>query len=116
MVLDLIDSYSFGEIIIDGEEYSNDVKIFPEKVKGNWWRKESHSLHPEDIEDVIEESPEILIVGTGSYGRVSIPDKTRDFLESKGIDLVDKETDEACEAYNELKNEKKVVAALHLTC
>lgn len=112
----MIDSYSFGEIIIDEEKYSNDVKIFPEEVKGDWWRKEGHSLHPEDIEDVVEESPEILIVGTGAYGRISIPEETREFVESKGIKLVAKETEKACETYNELKNEQKTVAALHLTC
>ncbi len=112
----MIDSYSFGEIIIDGEKYTNDVKIFPNEVKGNWWRKEGHSLHPEDIEDVIENSPEILIVGTGAYGRVSILEETEVFIESKGIKLIAKETEDACNTYNELKDEKKTVAALHLTC
>ncbi len=112
----MIDSYSFGEINVNGEKFTNDVKIFPNKVKGDWWRKEGHSLHPEDIEDVIEKSPVVLIVGTGAYGRVSIPEKTRNFIESKGIKLIAKKTEEACKNYNELKDEKKPVAALHLTC
>lgn len=112
----MIDSYSFGEIIIDGEKYTNDVKIFPDKVKGNWWRKEGHSLHREDIEDIIEKKPEILIVGTGSSGRVSIPKETKNFIESNGIQLIAKKTESACEEYNELENEKRTVAALHLTC
>lgn len=112
----MINSYSFGEIKINGEKFTNDVKIFPNKVKGDWWRKESHSLHPEDIEDVIVESPDVLIVGTGAYGRVSIPEKTRNFIESKGIKLITKKTEEACKNYNELKDEKRTVAALHLTC
>ena len=39
----------------------------------------------------------------------------REFVESKGIRLITKETEEACKTYNELKDKKKV-ALLHLTC
>lgn len=71
-----IESYSFGNIVIDEEEYTNDVIVFPNGVKDNWWRKEGHSLHPDDIEDVIDRDPDVLVVGTGAYGRVSIPSDT----------------------------------------
>lgn len=112
----MIDTYSFGKIVIDDEKYTNDVIIFPERVKDNWWRKEGHKIHPSDLEEVIEESPDVLIVGTGANGRVSIPEETRKYIESKGIELIDNKSDKACEAYNRLKDKKKVVAALHLTC
>jgi hypothetical protein len=42
-----IESYRFGEIVIDGRRYSNDVIIYPDRVDGKWWREEGHSLVPE---------------------------------------------------------------------
>ena len=112
----MIESYSFGDIEIDGDRYTNDVKIFPDHIEDNWWREEGHSLHPEDIEDVIEESPEVLIVGTGAYGRMKVPEETRDYIESNGIDLITEKSGSAWETYNKLCKKKEVVAALHLTC
>lgn len=112
----MIDSYSFGEITINGEKYTADVIIFPNRVKGSWWRKEGHSLHPEDLDEVIEENPEILVVGTGAYGKVKVPTDTQEFIESEGIELIVEKSEQACETYNELTDEKEVVAAIHLTC
>ncbi|KXA92432.1 hypothetical protein AKJ64_03175 [candidate division MSBL1 archaeon SCGC-AAA259E17] len=111
-----IESYSFGNIVIDGEKYTNDVIVFPNGVKDNWWRKEGHSLHPEDIEDVVDRDPDVLIVGTGAYGKVSIPSDTREYIESRGIELVAEKTREAVETLRDIKDEEKAVAALHLTC
>lgn len=112
----MIESYSFGKIVIDGEKYTNDVIIFPNRVKGDWWRKEGHSLHPGDLTEVIEEEPEVLVVGKGSYGRMNVPEGTREYVESKGIELIAKPTEDACGKFNEFSKTKKVVAALHLTC
>lgn len=112
----MIESYSFGEIKINGKTYNNDVKIFPDRVKSNWWRKEGHRLHLEDIEDIIEESPDVLIVGTGASNRMTVPQETKESIESKGIKLIIKDTREACETYNEISEKEDTVAALHLTC
>lgn len=112
----MIESYSFGEIEIEGEKYTNDVIILPERVKSNWWRKEGHSLHPEDLEEVIEADPEVLVIGTGSYGRMSVPTGVRDLLEDNGIKLVVEKTESACEKFNEIASSKRAAAALHLTC
>ena len=111
-----IDSYSFGDIEIDGDRYTNDVKVFPDRVEDNWWRKEGHSLHPDDIEDIIEKGPDVLVVGTGAYGRMKIPSKTRKYIESEDIELIMEKSGNACETYNEISEEKMAVAAIHLTC
>ena len=46
-----IDSYHFGQIMINGEKYSSDVIIFPDRVQGEWWRKKGHELGLEDISE-----------------------------------------------------------------
>lgn len=113
----MIDSYSFGRIIIDGERYTADVIVFPNRVVDNWWRKEGHSLHIEDLKEAFEEKLEVLIVGTGRWSLVKVPNETREYVESKDIELIIQPTKEACETYNRLKQSgKRVAAALHLSC
>lgn len=112
----MIESYSFGKIVIDGVIYNNDVIIFPDRVQDGWWRKEGHRIHQEDLKAVVEYSPNVLIIGSGAYGRVTVPDRLHRFLKENNIDLKVEKTERACETYNELSSEGDVVAALHLTC
>jgi len=112
----MIDAYDFGRIVVDGKAYTSDVIIFPDRVKANWWRKEGHALHIEDIESVINEKPDVLIVGTGKYGILNVSSQTREYIESNGITMIIEPTDKACELYNKIARDKKAVAALHLTC
>ena len=113
----MIDSYSFGRIVIDGRSYTADVVVFPNRVMDRWWRKEGHRLDIEDLKEVFREKPEVLIVGIGRWGLVKVPAETKNYVESKGIELIIQRTRGACEAYNRLKQSgRKIVAALHLTC
>jgi hypothetical protein len=112
----MIDAYDFGRIVIDETVFTSDVVIFPDRVKAEWWRKDGHVLHIEDIESIVKEKPEVLIVGTGKYGIMRVLLQTREYIESNGIELIVEPTDKACEIYNEISPDKKAVAALHLTC
>jgi len=112
----MINSYGFGRIVIEGTAFTTDVIIFPDRVEDEWWRKDGHVLHIEDIESVVEEKPEVLIVGTGKYGLLDIMPETKEYIESKGIELIVEPTEKACEVYNKISQAKKVVAALHVTC
>lgn len=112
----MIDSNSFGRIVIDGKKYTSDLILYPEKVYSNWWRKSGHLLQKEDLEDVIKYKPEILIVGTGANGLMKIHEEAKRLVETMGIKLIALETSEACETYNKLSDKKKIVAAFHLTC
>ena len=113
----MIDSYSFGTIVVDGEEYHQDIMLFPDRVSPDWWRKEGHALAEEDIRQVIEAKPKVLVVGTGYYGAMSIPPHMEEYIASQGIVLVSERTSEATKRFNELlENGEKVVGAFHLTC
>lgn len=111
-----IDSYDFGQITIDGKRYRKDLIVFLDRVKADWWRKEGHHLQMEDLKEVLEAKPEVLVVGTGYYGAMTVPAETRKHVESEGIQLVVQKTAEACKTFNRLVTSRKVVAALHLTC
>jgi len=114
--MSLIESYSFGKIVIDGKMFTSDVIIYPDEVNDSWWRKSGHLLQKEDLTEIIKYNPEVLIVGTGDNGLMKIPNDTRQFLESKGIELISEETRKACDIYNKLKVKRKIVAAFHLAC
>ena len=112
----IIESYDFGRIVIDGEDYTADVIITPAGVKADWWRKEGHSLCPEDLEGVLKSDIEVVIIGCGASGILTVPDDTRKWLEGQGVRLVAVPTRDACERYNEIAGSGKVIAGLHLTC
>ncbi len=108
---------TFGRIRIDGEEYTHDVIIYPHRVDSSWWRKEGHRLQVEDIADILEAKPNILVVGTGQYGSMKIDKEVEDLLRTEGVELRSAETPTACQIHNRLvKTKRKVVTALHLTC
>ncbi|MEW6067568.1 MAG: MTH938/NDUFAF3 family protein [Nitrospirota bacterium] len=111
-----VEQYSFGRITIDGKTYISDVIIYPERVDSSWWRKEGHRLQVIDLTDVIKAKPEVLIIGTGYSGAMAVPKETISHLESKGIEVRIERTGTAVELFNKLQKNKKVIAALHLTC
>lgn len=112
-----ITGYDFGTIDVDGKTYTSDVIITPDKVKDGWWREEGHHLHPQDLNEAIAARPEVIIVGTGYFGRMVVHDDAKRYLKGLGIELREAETSEAVKAFNELqRTSARVVAALHLTC
>jgi hypothetical protein len=112
----VIESYEFGQIVIDGTSYQNDVIVLPEEVLPEWWRDKGHVLKPQDLGAVIEAKPEVLVVGQGAYGRMRVTRKTTQALDDAGIELIASATPDAIETYNDLRDEKRTAAALHLTC
>ena len=112
-----IESYSFGVMKVDGVEYSADLIVFPDRIKSNWWRKQGHSLAIEDLDDVLEFKPEVLIVGIGASGLMQIPASTKKVLQEEGIELIAENTGRAWQLFNEqIQKGKKAVGAFHLTC
>jgi len=113
----MIKEYTFGQIKINSKTYTSDLIIYPDRINDNWWRKEGHLLLPEDLKEVIKVKPDVLVVGTGNPGLMKVPTSTKEWITSKGIKLIIEPTEKACQTYNKLSNsEKRVVAALHLTC
>jgi hypothetical protein len=102
--------------VIDGQVFTSDVIIYPDRIDASWWRKEGHQLQVEDIEGILKAKPEVLVVGTGAIGRMRVMPETAKKLEEAGIKLIARQTGEAWKLYNELAKSAKIVAALHLTC
>ncbi|MFW6064488.1 MAG: Mth938-like domain-containing protein [Candidatus Natronoplasma sp.] len=114
MISEFIEDYSFGSIVIDGEHYNDDVILLGRNVIGGWWRKRGHMVQKEDLRKVLDYDPDILIIGTGSSGRMELTSELPKKLEFK---VESYPTRKACDRYNELvKSDKKIAGGFHLTC
>lgn len=111
-----IHEYTFGRIIIDGKAYASDIIIFPNRVNPSWWRKEGHLLQVEDLQEVMAESPDVIVVGTGFMGMMKIHREVENSTKMKGIELKVERTKGAVEYFNSNFGRRKLVACLHLTC
>lgn len=114
--MNTIDFYDFGLMVVDGKKYSSDIIIFPDEVKSGWRRRRGHELCLEDIADVLEQRPEVLVIGTGASGLMKVSPEVRKAAQARGIRIIAETTDKASKTYNELSCSQKVVAAFHLTC
>jgi hypothetical protein len=110
-----LEDYSFGRIVVDGEEQTRDVIVLPDRVLANWWRRDGHSLALDDFSEVQDELPQKLILGTGAHGRLRPPRPVIEELERCGVDVEVLRTADAVRRYGEL-DERRTAAALHLTC
>ena len=112
-----IDSYSFGKIVIDGQAYSKDLLILPDRIIPNWWRDKGHVFAIGDLQEVLKNHEiEQIIFGLGAFSMVKIdPELINDF-KVRGIEHKASSTGEAVKYYNDAANKKKTAAAFHITC
>jgi len=112
----MIDSYKFGEFIVDGKHFKSNIELIGENVKEHRYLPE-HELNLDDFTNLINYKPSILIIGTGAYGVIKPQKEIIDFIQTQGIKVIVEKTGNACKTYNNLlKQGKKVAAFLHNTC
>lgn len=113
----MIESYEFGSMRVKGQVHHHDLKIIGTRVIPNWWRRQGHVLHADDIADILETPVETLVVGTGASGAMRVSPEVTDAVSERGIELVSLSTGEAVTVFNRLYGEGRPVAgAFHLAC
>jgi len=113
----MIEQYTFGNIVVNGVNYNNDIKIIQGSVVPEWWRKSGHFVEVDDIQDILKSKPDILVIGKGQPGQMKSTDTLRKFLKNCDIELIEEKTSEAVETFNRLsKKGKNVAAGFHLSC
>jgi len=112
----MIDSYKFGEFIVDGKRFKSNIELAGQAVKEHRYLPE-HELSLDDFTNLINYRPSVLLIGTGAYGVIKPPKQIIEFIEKQGIKVIVEKTGNACKTYNSLLKEgKKVAALLHNTC
>jgi hypothetical protein len=114
----MIESTAFGTMTIDGRTYTSDLFILPDgRVKDGWRRRRGHALGVDDIMGLVDESPALIVAGTGTSGRMRPEADVLPFLAEKGIDFIAEPNPRAVEIYNHQCAEGlRVGACFHLTC
>ena len=110
-----ITSYSFGEMVVDGKTYTNELQILPDGIIKKWSPNDPHYILPKDIEEIVNSSIKILIFGNGANGDAAIPDETIKFIKAKNIEVHILKTHEAVKLFNESSKEA-MGAIFHLNC
>jgi len=112
----MINSSSFGTIVVDGKSYG-DIKIDKDGNVMPWHYTEHHTVLVDDILELVG-GIDVLVIGIGTAGCVRVVDEVREMAKKKKIMLVVENTAEACKSYNDLLKKKpgKVAAILHSTC
>ncbi|WP_300458380.1 MTH938/NDUFAF3 family protein [Desulfobacula sp.] len=116
-----IDYYRFGKIIVNSESITSDLMILPNgHILKNWRRKKGHFLAYDDIQPIIDATPEVLIVGTGAFGLMKTDPNLIETLKAvtkNPLKLIQLRTGKAKEKYQkEIQGNKKIAACFHLTC
>jgi len=110
-----IEQYEFGRVLVDGQEHRQDVIVLPGRVVAGWWRREGHELVLDDLEEVLDELPARLVIGTGAYGRLEPDPAALEVLRGRGIEVDALPTEDAVRLFAQLEP-SQTAAALHLTC
>lgn len=112
----MIDSSSFGTIVVDGKSHE-DIKIDKDGNVRPWHYTEHHTVLADDILELID-GIEVLVIGIGTAGCVTVVDEVKQLVEKKNIKLIIENTSDACNSYNDMLKKKpgKVAAILHSTC
>jgi hypothetical protein len=112
-----IEDFGFGWISVGGKRYSSDLVIYPDgRVEDAWRRSRGHRLKSDDIKELIESHPEVIIAGTGVSGMVTPDDALETQLARRGITFEAIPNEQAVRRYNALIGTRRVGCCFHLTC
>ena len=111
-----IDSYKFGGMVIDGQQYTADLIIFADYVKADWWREQGHLLQPEDLVGIDLAKIQKLIVGQGKPGLMKVAKSIKELCEKNQVELISTSSKKAVDIYNSIADKSSAVALFHLTC
>ena len=115
-----VDSFSFGAIVIGGKKYGCAILLFPDgsvrKRKSGLEKFGSHTIKKRDIQQLIEATPDVLVIGTGTDAKARLEANAGLHAKESKVELMVLPSSAAIHALNELVGEGKRVAALiHIT-
>lgn len=122
-----IQHFSWARFVIRGGEHAGsddrqtdigkDIRLVGNQVTA-WKERQGHRLKPSMLTGIYQYDVQVLIIGTGVYGRLKCPDKVKQAILEQGIGTVIlQRTPDACRTYNVLFRQGVRVALLaHGTC
>jgi len=100
-----------GRIRIGNEELTENVVLFRDTIQRGWKPADVEKPGVEDLAELLEENPELIVYGTG--WRTRLPPRELAFaLARRGIGFEMMDTPAACRTFNVLVSEDRDVAAV----
>ena len=111
---------AWGRIELDDGRSFKDAKLWPGGGREWDWNETGTGhragIQPEDVDELLEHDPEVVVLSRGRNRRLRVPDETVARVESAGVEAVVLPTDEAIERYNALREDRPVAGLFHSTC
>lgn len=115
--IDMIERFSFGTITVNSQTYHSDIKIIKGDVVPDWWRNSGHTVDVDDVHDILQTKPDILVIGKGAPGQMRVTNALKEYAATHGFELIEEKTATAIDTFNRLVKEGKIVAGgFHVGC
>jgi hypothetical protein len=116
-----IDELNFGFIVVESRKYHRDILIFADgmikKQKGGFLMFGSHEIKKQELEELSQGQPEIIIVGIGTNGAARVAPEVENWAKGKNLSLLIQPSYDAVARTNELvEQENKIAALIQITC
>lgn len=106
----IIRAYEPGEILIKTRIYTQSLVVAASMLHEDWPLSDIAALEDSHIEPILEQEPELILLGTGNRLIFPSPEKLRPLIE-RGIGYEIMDTAAACRTYNVLIAEGRHVVA-----
>jgi hypothetical protein len=112
---------SWGRLEVKGQDGPfKDAKLFPGGARSWDWDETGTShepgIQPADVEELLERGATVVVLSKGFHERLGVSLQTLRMLEERGVAAHVRQTGEAIQLYNELRESERVGALIHSTC
>ncbi len=106
----IIRAYEAGSIRVNENLITRSCVITPSAVDSGWRPERFEDLRPEDFTPLVEDRPEVILLGTGGETRIP-PQEILAAVLGQGVGLEFMDTCAACRTFNVLVGEERSVMA-----
>lgn len=123
-----IEAAGWGKYLISGQVHGvdsdgnilgagKDIILHGDQVS-EWRERKGHLVTLEMLAPILSVNPDILVIGNGFDGKLTVPDElVSELVNERGMTVIVQKTPEACSIYNKIYDSgKKVAFAGHATC
>jgi hypothetical protein len=97
-----------------------DAKLFPGGARAWDWNETGTNhepgIQPADVEELLERGATAVVLSKGFHERLGVTPEALRVLEDRGVRAHVRQTGEAIQLYNELRETERVGALIHSTC
>ena len=112
---------SWGHLEVEGvDDAFKDAKLFPGGARAWDWNETGTNhepgIQPADVEELLERGATAVVLSKGFHERLGVTPEALRVLEDRGVRAHVRQTAEAIQLYNELRETERVGALFHSTC